>query len=99
MDIAHAVRQTGKIVVSVVKTNRIVIFRVVGFPEKRCLMAIKMYKCECEHAVFPFGKGLPMCIKDFKEERKLKPCIEKGCKFYRKLITAKELIEREDDFE
>ena len=46
-------------------------------------MGIKMYKCECEHAVFPFGNGLPMCIKDFRQNQQLKPCIEKGCNFYK----------------
>ena len=58
-------------------------------------MAIKMYKCECENTVFPFGNGLPMCIKDYKEERELKPCIDKGCAFYKKFVTSKELLESE----
>lgn len=52
-------------------------------------VAIKMYKCECEHAVFPFGNGLPICIREFKEDKKMKPCIEKGCEFYEKLRTSK----------
>ena len=48
-------------------------------------MKIKLYKCECEHCIFPFGNGAPVCIRKYeqtKDRKDLLQCIEKGCKHY-----------------
>lgn len=47
---------------------------------------MKNYQCDCEYAIFPFGNGLPICIKDviaLKDFKSSKNCIEKGCKDYK----------------
>lgn len=50
---------------------------------------MKQYKCECQYALFPFGPGMPVCVRDRiieKSERlPLRECIEKGCPHYKKL--------------
>ena len=49
-------------------------------------MKIKLYKCECFHCVFPFGNGIPICIRELDTRKEypfgMKPCIEKGCEHY-----------------
>ena len=25
---------------------------------------MKQYKCECQYALFPFGPGMPVCVRD-----------------------------------
>ena len=49
-------------------------------------MKIKLHKCECVYALYPFGNGMPVCIRDrviaHSEEPPLKECKEKGCKYY-----------------
>ena len=56
---------------------------------------IKFYECKCEFAVFPFGKGLPICIRDKvinkSNEFPMKPCIEKGCEHYKKKIEPQDI--------
>ena len=58
-------------------------------------MKVKLYKCECEFAVFPFGNGMPVCIRDRVIERSEKPplkqCTEKGCPHYNKISRSEEL--------
>lgn len=47
---------------------------------------IKLYKCDCEFAIFPFGSGAPVCIRvmqQTKDRKDLRQCTEKGCKYYR----------------
>lgn len=47
---------------------------------------MKNYQCDCEYAIFPFGNGIPICIKDvleYQDVRARKNCIEKGCKDYK----------------
>lgn len=53
-------------------------------------MNIKLYQCECEHCIFPFGKGMPVCTRKYlqtKNRKDLIQCIEKGCKHYSKKIN------------
>lgn len=45
-------------------------------------MKIRAYQCECLHAVFPWGKGAPVCTLGIEQTGNLKDvknCIEKGC--------------------
>lgn len=58
-------------------------------------MSIKLYKCECEFAVFPFGNGLPICIREFKQIG-MKPCIEKGCEHYKKFEKTEKKGDRNE---
>lgn len=48
---------------------------------------MKLYKCECEYSVFPFGEHLPICIREKIIQKSdtppMKNCIEKGCKYYK----------------
>lgn len=52
---------------------------------------MKRYKCECEYALFPWGDGMPICIREWEIQGKNQPvlpfaknCIEKGCPYYKK---------------
>jgi hypothetical protein len=54
---------------------------------------IKLHKCECEFAIFPFGSGTPVCIRVMQQTRDrkdLRQCTEKGCKYYHKINNGKE---------
>lgn len=58
---------------------------------------IKLYKCDCEYAVFPFGNGCPVCIRKMlqtKDRKDLMQCTQNGCKHYRKMNHETE--ERKD---
>lgn len=47
---------------------------------------MKNYQCDCEYAIFPFGNGMPICLKAVLESKDVnlrKNCIEKGCKDYK----------------
>lgn len=49
---------------------------------------IKQHQCECEYCLFPWGKGAPVCARVFfqtKNRKDLMQCVEKGCKYYKKL--------------
>lgn len=49
---------------------------------------MKLYKCECEYVLFPFGDYAPVCGRIYfqtKERKDLVQCIEKGCKYYSKI--------------
>lgn len=56
-------------------------------------MKIKLYKCECVHCVFPFGNGMPVCIREMEQTKNfksIKNCVEKGCLHYEKFISSKD---------
>ena len=47
---------------------------------------MKLYKCNCEFAIFPFGNGAPVCIRkmiETKDKKDIKQCTEKNCKYYK----------------
>lgn len=57
---------------------------------------MKNYQCNCEYAVFPFGSGMPICIRDMLESKDFqsrKNCIEKGCEHYK---PKKEELKKEE---
>lgn len=48
-------------------------------------MAIKRHKCECDHCIFPFGSGAPVCMRQMEitgDRKDLMQCNEIGCKHY-----------------
>ena len=47
---------------------------------------MKRHHCTCEYAIFPFGKGAPVCLRKMEQTGKrsdLVQCNEKGCEFYK----------------
>lgn len=49
---------------------------------------IKKYVCECDYCLYPFGPGMPVCIRERMVNKDhtlpLRQCLEKGCKHYLK---------------
>ncbi len=48
---------------------------------------MKLHKCDCEFAIFPFGNYAPICIRvmeQTKDRKDLIQCNEQGCKWYKK---------------
>jgi hypothetical protein len=46
---------------------------------------MKLFKCDCINAVFPFGSGAPICIRLMEKTGKredLRQCKKNGCKHY-----------------
>ena len=50
---------------------------------------MKLYQCECEYVLFPFGNYAPICARVYFQTGKygdLIRCVEKGCEHYKKKI-------------
>ncbi len=54
---------------------------------------MKRFKVECEHVMFPFGDGAPVCVKEYVKTARfddLRPCDHKHCDIYKSIQKKKE---------
>lgn len=54
---------------------------------------MKLHKCDCVYAIFPFGNYAPVCMRVMEKTKQYKDlfqCVEKGCKYYEKSPLVKE---------